>query len=49
MERAPVKTVQINPRVKNMLCELYESEAIFDKFEVSISNGGDRMLSGSYG
>lgn len=49
MEKSPVKVIPINNRIKGMLCELYESDSIFDKFEVTVSKSGDRMLTGSYG
>lgn len=49
MERMPVKTISINNKVKGMLCELYESDSIFDKFELTVSPEGNRMLTGSYG
>lgn len=32
-----------------MLCELYESDFIFDKFEIALSPNGDRILTGGYG
>lgn len=49
MERKPVKVIHINEKLRPMLCELYESDCIFDKFEVALSSSGDRMLTGSYG
>lgn len=32
-----------------MLCELYESDCIFDKFEIALSPDGKRILTGNYG
>ncbi len=49
MESRPVKVVNINESLRSMLCELYESDFIFDKFEIALSPAGDRILTGGYG
>jgi hypothetical protein len=33
MERAPVLTLDVHDSLRSRLCELYESDLIFDKFE----------------
>lgn len=48
MERAPVRTVRIHEHLRPRLCELYENEAIFDKFECALSGDGAQMVTGSY-
>ena len=49
MESKPVKVININEKLRPMLCELYESDCIFDKFEVALSSSGEKILTGSYG
>mmetsp|Transcript_46823 Transcript_46823/g.102283 ORF Transcript_46823/g.102283 Transcript_46823/m.102283 type:complete len:281 (+) Transcript_46823:140-982(+) len=49
METTPVRTISINDGLKSMLCELYESDCIFDKFEIALSPDGSRILTGNYG
>lgn len=49
MESKPVKVIDINENLKGILTELYESDCIFDKFEVSSNATGDRFVTGSYG
>jgi serine/threonine-protein phosphatase 2A regulatory subunit B len=48
MESKPVKTIYIHDHLRSMLNDLYESDCIFDKFEVTYSNDGNEFLSGSY-
>ena len=40
MESAPVKTIKIHEHLRSKLCDLYESDFIFDKFECHLSNDG---------
>ena len=44
-----LQTISINDGLKSMLCELYESDCIFDKFEIALSPDGSRVLTGNYG
>ena len=40
MERQPVKTVRIHEYLRPRLCDLYENDCIFDKFECAINHDG---------
>lgn len=44
MERQPVKTVRIHEFLRPRLCDLYENECIFDKFECAINHDGTFVL-----
>jgi WD40 repeat protein len=48
MEKKPVKTINMHEPLKNKLCDLYENDCIFDKFECTFSGDGKHALSGSY-
>eukprot|EP00161_Ancyromonas_sigmoides_P001009 TRINITY_DN1084_c0_g1_i1.p1 TRINITY_DN1084_c0_g1~~TRINITY_DN1084_c0_g1_i1.p1 ORF type:complete len:447 (+),score=153.41 TRINITY_DN1084_c0_g1_i1:968-2308(+) len=48
MEARPVKTIQIQDFLRSKLCDLYESDCIFDKFECCFSPDGSHMLTGGY-
>ncbi|EAL65440.1 protein phosphatase 2A regulatory subunit [Dictyostelium discoideum AX4] len=48
MENKPVKTIQIHDYLKPKLCDLYENDCIFDKFECTLNHDGTQMLTGSY-
>lgn len=48
MESKPVLSVPVHDYLKMHLCDLYENDCIFDKFEVAASNDGLRFLTGSY-
>ena len=48
MESAPVKTFQVHEHLRSKLCELYESDCIFDKFECSWARDGTHVCSGTY-
>lgn len=37
----PVKTIRIHDFLKAKLCDLYENDCIFDKFECSLSGSGE--------
>ncbi len=37
MEKTPVKTIHIHDHLRSKLCDLYENECIFDKFECTLS------------
>jgi len=48
MESRPVKTIHIHDHLKSKLCDLYENDCIFDKFECSMSHDSNLVLTGSY-
>lgn len=48
MERQPVKTIPIHEHLRPRLCDTYENDSIFDKFEVVFSGNGDNVMTGSY-
>ncbi|CAI9274939.1 unnamed protein product [Lactuca saligna] len=48
MGRGPVATFQVHEHLRPKLCDLYENDSIFDKFECCLSGDGQRVASGSY-
>ncbi|KAJ3358628.1 protein phosphatase 2A regulatory subunit cdc55 [Kappamyces sp. JEL0680] len=48
MESKPVKVINIHDHLKSKLCDLYENDCIFDKFECNFSGDGTQALTGSY-
>lgn len=40
MEARPLKTIQIHDHLRGKLCDLYENDCIFDKFECMFSGDG---------
>ncbi|EPX74991.1 protein phosphatase regulatory subunit Pab1 [Schizosaccharomyces octosporus yFS286] len=48
MEKMPVKTIPLHDVLRSKLCDLYENDCIFDKFECTFSGDGKHALSGSY-
>ncbi|KAK9275950.1 hypothetical protein L1049_023225 [Liquidambar formosana] len=48
MDAGPVATFQVHEYLKPKLCDLYENESIFDKFECCLSGDGNRVATGSY-
>ncbi|GBG80673.1 hypothetical protein CBR_g31132 [Chara braunii] len=48
MESAPVATFRVHEHLRAKLCDLYENDSIFDKFECCLSGNGDRVSTGSY-
>jgi len=40
MENKPVRVIPINDSLKSKLCDLYENDCIFDKFECTFSGDG---------
>jgi len=48
MENKPVKTLHIHDHLRSKLCDLYENDCIFDKFECTMSPDGNLVLTGSY-
>lgn len=48
MENKPVKTISIHEHLRPRLCDTYENDSIFDKFEVVFSGDGKNVMTGSY-
>jgi serine/threonine-protein phosphatase 2A regulatory subunit B len=48
MERKPVKVVKIHEHLRSKLCDLYENDCIFDKFECAINHDATQIATGSY-
>jgi serine/threonine-protein phosphatase 2A regulatory subunit B len=48
MERQPVKTIPIHEHLRPRLCDTYENDSIFDKFEVVFSGDAENVMTGSY-
>ncbi|GJJ11306.1 hypothetical protein Clacol_005538 [Clathrus columnatus] len=48
MESRPLKTINIHDHLRGKLCDLYENDCIFDKFECTFSGDGTHVLTGSY-
>lgn len=44
MESKPVKTIPIHDHLRSKLCDLYENDCIFDKFECTFSGDGQCVL-----
>lgn len=48
MDSKPLKTINVHDHLRPKLCDLYENDCIFDKFECTWSGDGESILSGSY-
>eukprot|EP00052_Salpingoeca_macrocollata_P028245 m.271779 g.271779 ORF g.271779 m.271779 type:complete len:450 (+) comp22839_c1_seq7:128-1477(+) len=48
MENKPVQTFKIHEHLRPKLCDLYENDCIFDKFEASWSGDDSHLVTGSY-
>jgi serine/threonine-protein phosphatase 2A regulatory subunit B len=48
MERAPIKVIPIHEHLRPRLCDTYENDSIFDKFEVVFSGDARNVMTGSY-
>lgn len=48
MESRPVKTIPIHEHLRPKLCDTYENDSIFDKFEVVFSGDAKNVMTGSY-
>ncbi|XP_061339860.1 serine/threonine protein phosphatase 2A 55 kDa regulatory subunit B beta isoform-like isoform X2 [Gastrolobium bilobum] len=48
MDSGPVTTFQVHEYLRPKLCDLYENDSIFDKFECCLSGDGLRVSTGSY-
>jgi len=49
MEKEPFKTINLHSYLENRLCELYENDCIFDKFQLCSSSQSPQIVTGSYG
>lgn len=48
MERDPLLVVPVHEHLRSKLCNLYENDCIFDKFQCNFSSDGGSLLTGSY-
>ncbi|XP_024015460.1 serine/threonine protein phosphatase 2A 55 kDa regulatory subunit B alpha isoform isoform X1 [Eutrema salsugineum] len=48
MDSGPVSTFPVHEYLRPKLCDLYENDSIFDKFECCLSGDGLRVATGSY-
>ncbi|KAH0836745.1 WD40-repeat-containing domain protein [Lanmaoa asiatica] len=48
MESRPIKTIPIHEHLRGKLCDLYENDCIFDKFECVWGGDDKHVLTGSY-
>ncbi|XP_022723438.1 serine/threonine protein phosphatase 2A 55 kDa regulatory subunit B beta isoform-like isoform X7 [Durio zibethinus] len=48
MDSGPFATFQVHEYLRPKLCDLYENDSIFDKFECCLSGDGLRVATGSY-
>uniref|UniRef100_A0A7S1IRE3 Serine/threonine-protein phosphatase 2A 55 kDa regulatory subunit B n=1 Tax=Eutreptiella gymnastica TaxID=73025 RepID=A0A7S1IRE3_9EUGL len=48
MERQPVKVLNLHDSLRSRLCDLYENDCIFDKFECTWSGDSRYCFTGSY-
>lgn len=49
LSRGPVQQIPIHDSIKSSLCDLYENDQIFDKFECEWTSDALSILTGSYG
>jgi serine/threonine-protein phosphatase 2A regulatory subunit B len=47
-ENEPLKIHYVHENLRSKLCDLYENDCIFDKFECSFSHDGKHIATGSY-
>jgi len=48
MEARPVSSFNVHEHLRPKLCDLYENDCIFDKFEACWSGNGKQIVTGSY-
>ncbi|CAH6720033.1 protein phosphatase PP2A regulatory subunit B [[Candida] jaroonii] len=48
MESKPLKTIKVHEHLSDRLCDTYENDAIFDKFEVQFGPDNKSIMTGSY-
>jgi serine/threonine-protein phosphatase 2A regulatory subunit B len=46
--KMPARTLNVTDYMEKKLCDVYESEAIFDKFDLHVSPDASMVLTGSY-
>ncbi|KNC77492.1 protein phosphatase PP2A regulatory subunit B [Sphaeroforma arctica JP610] len=47
-ERGPVKSFEVHEFLRSKMCDLYENDCIFDKFECTTSGNDMQIMTGSY-
>ena len=47
MESRPVLTIDVHEHLRPKLCDLYENDCIFDKFECSVASSSGSFVTGS--
>jgi len=47
-ETTPVMSISVHDHIRPRLCDLYDNDSIFDKFECGFSHDGRGILTGSY-
>eukprot|EP00948_MAST-09A_sp_MAST-9A-sp1_P002754 g2754.t1 len=47
-ERKPTKVIHIHDKLHSKLCDLYENDCIFDKFQCTVDRTGQYLATGSY-
>lgn len=48
MDTRPVRTISVHDHLRSKLCDLYENDCIFDRFECEISGDSKSIMTGSY-
>mmetsp|Transcript_33283 Transcript_33283/g.108844 ORF Transcript_33283/g.108844 Transcript_33283/m.108844 type:complete len:460 (-) Transcript_33283:383-1762(-) len=48
VETRPIKTIAMHEHLRPKLCDLYEKDCIFDKFECCFNHNATHVLTGSY-
>ncbi len=48
MNKNPYSVINLYEPLKTKLCEFYENDCIFDRFDLNISNDGKSYISGNY-
>jgi len=48
MQKTPMKSIKVHEHLQSKLCELYESDCIFDKFDCSWGPGDQHVCTGTY-
>jgi len=48
MESRPIKTIRIHDYLRSKLCDLYENDCIFDKFECNFGPNAEHVVTGGY-
>jgi len=48
MESRPLRTIYVHEQLRSKLCDLYENDSIFDKFQCNFSGDNQRIMTGSY-